>query len=471
VILKKIKEWLSLNNATEEKKKKFKPLRMTVIGCGGTGKSVLINTLVTCIRTIFQDNNSVFVSAPTGAAAYNVGGTTIHKEFKVSIKDKPSENNMSDHAKQELMQKLLRTVALFFDERSMISQIVIGTAETNTRETAHGGGHDTEDWGGIPVVVAFGDDYQLPPPVLGAIHALVNQGGNKMSRHGAQQFINLGRRVMELTTIMRQNEDQKEQREMLKNLRLGHPTEVDKDVLLSLHLNSGNFTQQQIGEIMEKAMFIFANKKDMMEHNWQKLRETHSSTNPVARIQSQTSCKGITYSGRVKCLTKESDIAPVLNICRGAKVQITGKNFEPDWGLFNGAVGKVVEIVYKENTSPLDTTFPQFIIVDIPSYRGPAWIQSHPTWVPIPPIELKCKKHCCTFKFIPLSLAYAKTGHTFQGQNVGPHHAIQCIIVHPGNKGMEFLCPGLLYMFASRPTTIGSAQDRSKSALFFGAMT
>jgi hypothetical protein len=37
VILKKIKEWLSLNNATEERKKRFKPLRMTVLGCGGTG--------------------------------------------------------------------------------------------------------------------------------------------------------------------------------------------------------------------------------------------------------------------------------------------------------------------------------------------------------------------------------------------------------------------------------------------------
>jgi hypothetical protein len=35
-ILKKIKEWLSLNNAIEERKKRFKPLHMTVLGCGGT---------------------------------------------------------------------------------------------------------------------------------------------------------------------------------------------------------------------------------------------------------------------------------------------------------------------------------------------------------------------------------------------------------------------------------------------------
>ena len=272
---------------------------------------------------------------------------------------------------------------------------------------------------------------------------------------------------MELKTIMRQDKDQTEQLEMLKNLRIGHPTETDKDILLSLHLNSGNFSQQQIDAIMDKATFVFAKRKDMMEHNWQKLRDIHSSTNPVARIQTQTTSKGVKYNGRAKCIRKESDIDPILNICRGAKVQITGKNFEPDWGLFNGAVGKVMEIVYANGTSPLDGTFPNYVIVDIPSYVGPPWIKEHPTWVPIPPIETKCKKHCCSFKFIPLSLAFAKTGHTFQGQSVGPKHIIECIVVHPGNKMMELLCPGLLYMFASRPTTIGSSTDRSKSALFF----
>ena len=468
VILKKIKEWLSLMNASQDKKKKFKPLRLTVLGCGGTGKSVLINTLVGCIRSIFQDNNSVFVTAPTGAAAYNVGGSTIHKEFKIGIQDIATHENMSHNQKEELMKKLLNTIVLFFDERSMISQLVIGRAEKNVRETAHGGGHETEDWGGIPIVIAFGDDYQLPPPgQLGAINSLSNPGKSKVSQSGANQFINLGSRTMELTTIMRQDEEQKEFRELLKNTRVGHPTEQEKDIILSLHLNSGNFTQSQIEEIKAKATYIYANKKEMIEHNWEKLKESHSATNPVARIQSQTTSKGTTYKGRVKCMRKESDIEPMLNICRGAKIQITGKIFEPDWGLFNGAIGNVIEIVYEEDKSPLDGMFPEYVIIDIPTYCGPAWIPDKPTWVPIPAIETKCKNHCCSFKFIPLSLAYAKTGHTFQGQNVGPNHAIPCIIVHPGNKGMEHLCPGLLYMFLSRSTTIGTPADRSTSGIFF----
>ena len=129
----------------------------------------------------------------------------------------------------------------------MISQIVIGTAENNVRETAHNGGHDTEDWGGIPVVVAFGDDYQLPPPAtLGAIDSLFNQGKNKVSQNGAQQFITLGRRTMELTKIMRQSEEQQQFLKLLQNYRHGYPKEEDKYVLLSLHLNSGNFTESQI---------------------------------------------------------------------------------------------------------------------------------------------------------------------------------------------------------------------------------
>jgi hypothetical protein len=106
----------------------------------------------------------------------------------------------------------------------------------------------------------------------------------------------------------------------------------------------------------------------------------------------------------------------MLNICRDARVQATGKIFEPYWGLFNGGMGKVIEIVYKKNGSPLDGTFSEYIIVDIPTYRGPTWIPNKPTWVPIPSIELTCRKRYCTLKYIPLSLAYAKTGHTFQGQ-------------------------------------------------------
>jgi hypothetical protein len=48
----------------------------------------------------------------------------------------------------------------------MIGLMLLGQTELNIKETVHNGGHDTEDWGGIPVVAIFGDDYQLPPPIF-----------------------------------------------------------------------------------------------------------------------------------------------------------------------------------------------------------------------------------------------------------------------------------------------------------------
>ncbi len=54
------------------------------MGCAGTGKSVLINTVVAYIRRMFQKNYSFIVAAPTGAAAHNMGGQTIHREFKLT---------------------------------------------------------------------------------------------------------------------------------------------------------------------------------------------------------------------------------------------------------------------------------------------------------------------------------------------------------------------------------------------------
>lgn len=466
IILSKIKEWIDLEHASKEEKKRFKPLRMTVLGCAGSGKSVLINTLVGCIRKMFNNNNSVLVTAPTGAAAYNVGGQTIHREFCVNTGKK--HENLGKVAKENLVAKLMSTIALFFDERSLISQVVLGSAEMNISSTAHNSGHESEDWGGIPVVVIFGDDYQLPPPFGGgATDVLFNQGNSHLSRNGAYHFLKLASETMELVVVMRQNEKNKEFRELLKKLRVGEPDIENVETVMSLHLNNNNFSFEQVEEIKQKATFIFANRKYMEEHNREKLRDQHSTKNPVARIQTTTVKNGVRYKGVTKCFKKDYDIDPILNICRGAKVQISGKNFEPDWGLFNGAVGSVKEIVYNTDGHPLDGTLPKYVIVHFPHYCGPSWFDDHPKWVPIPPIELNCQKHCCKLMYLPLSLAYSKTGHTFQGQNVGPEHAIPCIVVQPGTLKMEHLCPGLLYMFLSRATTIGTKEDRSQSAIFF----
>jgi len=467
--MKKIQEWLNLPKKGKKECQDFKPLRMTVIGMAGTGKSRLINTLVSVIRKMFESNNSVHVAAPTGAAAHSVNGQTIHRIFSVGT---GKQTELGPKAKENLGKILETTIALFFDERSMISQNVLGSAEANISCTAHNFGHDSEDWGGIPVVVIFGDDYQLPSIEPGAFDCFNSSKNETIGRknNGKRQFLILGKTVMELEQVMRQQEKEILFMEILNNIRLGKARDEDIATLMSLHLDDHNFTEEDRRQIRENAMYIYANKAPMQEHNRKKLKEQNSEDNPIARIHTTTTTYDKKYRGVTKHFAKQrsqSAIPTVVNICRGAKVQLTGKNFEPDWGLYNGSIGTVIEIVFKENEHPLEGFQPEYVIVDFPQYCGPSWMESQKTWVPIPAVEMNCDKRCCQLQYIPLSLAYAKTCHTFQGQTVGKNHPISCIIVQPGTRDFEGKCPGLFYVFLSRATDIGSSDDRRSSAIFF----
>jgi hypothetical protein len=53
-------------------------LRLTVKGAAGTGKSFIINTSVSYLRRMFDDNTVVHVVAPTGMAAFSILGDTLH---------------------------------------------------------------------------------------------------------------------------------------------------------------------------------------------------------------------------------------------------------------------------------------------------------------------------------------------------------------------------------------------------------
>ena len=66
-------------------------------------------------------------------------------------------------------------------------------------------------------------------------------------------------------------------------------------------------------------------------------------------------------------------------LCIDAKVCIRGKNFQPQWGLFNGAVGKFLYIHFNENENPNLGDLPEYIIVDFKGYKGPPWNENYPT--------------------------------------------------------------------------------------------
>lgn len=62
------------------------------------------------------------------------------------------------------------------------------------------------------------------------------------------------------------------------------------------------------------------------------------------------------------------------------------------------------------------------MIVDFPNVKfepGTEWDPAHPTWVPVPVVEVRCEKRCCAMKTIPLCVCEAMTIDKSQGLTVG----------------------------------------------------
>jgi hypothetical protein len=133
------------------------------MGCGGTGKSFIIDTIISFIRIMTQMNDTVKVEAPSGAAAYNVQGSTLHCLLGISV-SRPEEN-FTGTALENLQECLKHLLCLIIDERSMLSSKVLNAAERNVQHSVYKGQNGGEIWGGVPVVLLFGDDYQLFPVI------------------------------------------------------------------------------------------------------------------------------------------------------------------------------------------------------------------------------------------------------------------------------------------------------------------
>ena len=119
---------------------------------------------------------------------------------------------------------------------------------------------------------------------------------------------------------------------------------------------------------------------------------------------------------------------------------MTAKSCWADWGLFNGAVGTVVDIVYKDGRRPTDdpAPVPDVVLVRFSGYKGPPYINEDPTVVPIVPVSRSTDYACrCKRLQVPLRLAWGTTFHKCQGMNVGDGEAFRYVVAHPEDHGFE----------------------------------
>jgi hypothetical protein len=374
-VMAKIKEWIECTDFAS-----FQPLRLTLNGAGGSGKSVVINTIVTLLRKMFSCNDVVRVVAPTGTAAFNVGGETFHHllHYRVS-RGQYHPLTMPSYKKVKLIKKFKTLLALIVDERSLVTSKDFGTTSTMVSETIYEGcGLQQHSFGGLPVVVLVGDDYQLPSTEEGALVALHSKSIGKMTIAGRKALLECGLCVMNLTSNKRVSDAKLDDKDLLESLRTRTDlTEDQVHKLVSLHLDNyeriaGKDTVQQI---KDKAIFLFYTNAKRVRHNLIQLRRASDHLNPVAICRPINT--GVT-TGKADRRHFDSDSPQASLLCIGANVALESKNYNPQWGLHNGAGGIVREIVFKEGCNPNNGDLPHYVVVEFPLYCGPVWDQNRP---------------------------------------------------------------------------------------------
>ncbi|MBM4402521.1 MAG: AAA family ATPase, partial [Candidatus Cloacimonetes bacterium] len=125
-----------------------------VTGRAGTGKS----TLLRYFRKITKKN--VAVLAPTGVAAVNIKGQTIHSffGFRPDITPEMVRKKYVSSYKKDLYQKL---DSILIDEISMVRADLLDCVDTFLRLN---GPERNRPFGGVQMIF-IGDLYQLPPVV------------------------------------------------------------------------------------------------------------------------------------------------------------------------------------------------------------------------------------------------------------------------------------------------------------------
>ena len=141
----------------------IQPLHMFISGVGGTGKSFLIETIKCFVDSLWNAKPgelSCAIVAPTGLAAFNVGGLTIHRLFQLPIEHEGKTAGYWSLPKdtQKKMQTTFRPLKIIIvDEVSMVSNLNLTYLHLRLDDI-----YGSNDWFGSKNIIFVGELLQLP---------------------------------------------------------------------------------------------------------------------------------------------------------------------------------------------------------------------------------------------------------------------------------------------------------------------
>ena len=368
-----------------------------VTGRAGTGKSTLLNYLAG------HSSKQVVVCAPTGVAALNVGGQTVHSLFRLPI------GVIADHPIRHTadVRKLLSTIeTLVIDEVSMVNADLLDAIDRALRQARQ---KPYEAFGGVQVVL-FGDPYQLAPvPGDADERAYFVDQYRSMWFFDAKVWNDTDLRIYELGTIHRQREE--EFRFMLNAVRHGMVTAEIAERLNDV----GARTPPETGTI------TLATRNDSVNS---------INAKALARLPGRTLTAKAEITGEFSGRAYPADEALELKV--GAQVMFLRNDSDQRW--VNGSIGRVTRV-----------TTTVFVEIDGEEHEvQPAiWERFRYSYSAVTK-ELK-RDIVAEFQQFPLRLAWAVTIHKSQGKTY------DSAIVDLGQRSFA---PGQTYVALSRITAL-----------------
>ena len=380
-----------------------KKLTMTQ-GKAGCGKSTLIKEIVRRVAQEFGEE-AVVVAAPTGQAAINIDGKTLHSQFLIP-KSSAKFADLSGQRQLDFQNEMAQVKFIIVDEMSMVGLEMLHFIERRCRESRQETHGPTrfEAFGDL-MVWFFGDFRQLPP--IGDKAMYDTRPGNDNHALGRVVFSKF-QEFVELTVCHRQSGNESEQfRTVLDNIANGAVTTEDHALLMTRRKELLSPAERVT---FESALHIYPTNDKAIRRNDDVLRATNL---PVARIASRNLPDYRDQSTRPANLEIEEGLIHILNLQVGCRVMLRN-NISVRHGLANSTMGTVRAIVYAPGDLP--PMLPDYILVEFDGYQGP-FFPSGTRFFPVVPITRNWKKGNVTHyrTQLPLMVGYASTIHKSQG--------------------------------------------------------
>ena len=209
-------------------KTKDDPLALFLSGGAGVGKSTVTNApyeaLMRYLNSVPGENPDevkVLKVAPTGKAAFNIKGNTLHSAFKIPANRGFQYCTLDADRLNTIRTQLKRLQVIFIDEISMVGSGMFNFLNLRLQQIM-----GTNTPFGALSVIAAGDLFQLKPVFDNWIFNNTKHGYGDLATNIWNEYFTL----FELTEIMRQKDD-KEFAELLNRLREGNHTQNDIEVL------------------------------------------------------------------------------------------------------------------------------------------------------------------------------------------------------------------------------------------------